>query len=139
MVLGYYGVHLALETISAQTRPSPTSYMRSDVIAPFARQFGLDATRVKQANVNTVRSLIANGYPVIVLQWLREVGKVPHFRVVWAFDDQRQVFGLNDPLLGPVQVSYADFTRLWSLYGQELIVIHPAQDLARVAQIARQT
>ncbi|MBB5293761.1 hypothetical protein HNQ10_000574 [Deinococcus metallilatus] len=101
MVLGYYGVHMALATISAGTRPSPISYMRADGIAPFARQLGLDATRVKQANVNTIRSLIANGYFVTVLERLKEVDKVLHFRVVWALDDQRQVFSAGTSLAGP--------------------------------------
>lgn len=139
MALGYYGVEVPLEGVSRATRATPTSYMRSEAIAPFVRRYGLDATRVRHANINTVRWLLAAGYPVIVLQWLRQPGQIPHFRVVRAFDDGAGRFVLNDPLLGAVQVSYADFTTLWSLYGQELIVVHPPTDGARVARLAGAT
>ena len=124
-VLGYYGVQADQAAVARVLRPSG-GYMRADVIAPFVGQYGLRAERFRAGNAEHLRRLVAAGVPVIVLQWLDRVGGIPHFRVVRGYDDKQGVFYLDDPLFGAnVYVKYADFSRLWGVYGQEFIPVYP--------------
>ncbi|ADV68247.1 peptidase C39 bacteriocin processing [Deinococcus maricopensis DSM 21211] len=131
-VLGYYGTRADQAAVARALRPQG-GYMRADVIAPFVAQYGLRAARFRAGNAEHLRRLVAAGVPVIVLQWLDRVGGIPHFRVVRGYDDARGVFYLDDPLYGAnVVVSYAEFARLWGVYGQEFIPVFPAGWEARV-------
>lgn len=125
MLLAYYGVSLDQSVISAQTKVNPRAYMLSSVIDPFLRQFGLQATRFRNGNVNHVRQLVGNGVPVLAIQWLDERSTIPHFRIVRGFDDAQSVFYINDPAYGNMAIGYAEFARLWNLYGQEFVAVYP--------------
>lgn len=76
-----------MRPLSASTRINEKAYMTADVIDGYVAPFGLGAIRVKKASINTLRNVLANGYPVIALQWLKKVGETPHFRVITGFDD----------------------------------------------------
>ncbi|WP_293914162.1 C39 family peptidase [Deinococcus sp.] len=134
-VLGAYGLRADQAALAAELRPGG-GYMTADVIDPFLRPLGLRATRFRSGQLGHLKSLIRAGYPVVVLQWMNQVGAVPHFRVVRGFDDGSQRIFMSDPIYGPnVYLSYADFDRLWNVYGQEFIPVYPATDAARVARI----
>ena len=134
-VLGGYGLKADQAALARVLRPGG-GYMTAGVIDPFLKPLGLRATRFKAGQLSHLRALISAGYPVIVLQWLNGVGAVPHFRVVRGFDDASQRIYLSDPLYGPnVYLSYADFDKLWGVYGQEFIPVYPTQDAAKVARL----
>lgn len=134
-VLGYYGYRADQAALASVLRPQG-GYMTSGVIAPFLRNYGLRATVFKNGQAGHLRALLAAGIPVITLQWLDREGGIPHFRVVRGYDDKAGVFWLDDPLYGAnVYVSYADFQRLWGVYGQEFIPVYPAGWEAKVAAL----
>ena len=134
-VLGHYGLRADQTALATLLRPSG-GYMTASVIDPFLKPLGLRATRFRSGQLGHLRALISAGYPVLVLQWLNGVGAAPHFRVVRGFDDASQRIFLSDPLYGPdVYLSYADFARLWGVYGQEFIPVYPAMDAAKVARL----
>ncbi len=134
-VLGYYGVQVDQAALAAVLRPRG-GYMTTGVIAPFLKPFGLRATVFKNGQASHLRALVAAGIPVIALQWLNREGGIPHFRVVRGYDDKAGVFWLDDPLYGAnVYVSYADFQRLWGVYGQEFIPVYPAGWEDKVARM----
>lgn len=131
-VLGYYGINASQDALRQVLRPNG-GYMTAGVIDPFLKPYGLRATRFKGGNIEHLRRLIEQGIPVIVLQWLDRVGGIPHFRVVRGYDDKAQVMWLSDPIYGPnVYVNYADFERLWGVYGQEFIPVYPQDAVAKV-------
>ena len=124
-VLGYYGITKDQDELRKILRPNG-GYMTAGVIDPFLRPFGLRATRFRGGNPEHLRRLVAQGVPVLVLQWLDRVGGIPHFRIVRGYDDATGVFWLDDPIYGAnVYISYTDFVRLWGVYGEEFIPIYP--------------
>lgn len=134
-VLGYYGFRTDQADLARILRPAG-GYMTSDVIDPYLKRYGLRATRFRGGQAEHVRLLVAQGVPVMVLQWLDRIGGIPHFRVVRGYDDQKGVFWLDDPLYGAnVYLSYAQFERLWGVYGQEFIPIYPEGWQARIENI----
>lgn len=135
MLLAFYGVSLGQDVIGAHTKVNPRAYMLSSVIDPFLQPFGLRATRFRNGNVNHVRQLVGNGVPVLAIQWLDERSQIPHFRVVRGFDDARGVFLVNDPAYGNLTISYAEFQRLWNLYGQEFVAVYPQGWRAHVDRV----
>ena len=134
-VLGAYGLRADQAALASELRPNG-GYMQAEVIDPFLKPLGLRATRFRSGQLAHLRSLISAGYPVLVLQWMNQVGAAAHFRVVRGFDDGTRRIFLSDPIYGPnVYLSYADFDRLWNVYGQEFIPVYPASDAAKVARI----
>jgi uncharacterized protein len=134
-VLGAYGLRADQAALAAELRPNG-GYMTTEVIDPFLKPLGLRATRFRSGQLSHLRALLSAGYPVLVLQWLNAPGGVPHFRVVRGFDDASRRIFLSDPIYGPnVYLSYADFDRLWNVYGQEFIPVYPASDAAKVARL----
>ncbi|PYE54439.1 C39 family peptidase [Deinococcus yavapaiensis] len=134
-VLGYYGLKADQSELARVLRPRG-GYMTADVIDPFLKPYGLRATRFKRGEIEHIRLLVAQGIPVIVLQWLDRVGGIPHFRVVRGYDDKQGVFWMADPIYGPnVYVDYHDFERLWAVYGQEFIPVYPEGWQAKIEKI----
>lgn len=134
-VLGYYGIALDQDTLRRTLRPNG-GYMTAGVIPPFLARLGLQATRFKNGRAEHLKALVAVGVPVVVLQWLNRPGGIPHFRVVRGYDDKAGVFWLDDPLYGAnVYVSYADFDRLWGVYGQEFIPVYPPAWAGKVTRL----
>jgi hypothetical protein len=89
-------------------------------------RYGLQARRFVGGRRAHLRSLVALGVPVIVLQWLGPGSTVPHFRVVTGFDDGRQAFRVLDPLYGPqISIPYALFDQLWTVNHAEFIPVYP--------------
>lgn len=134
-VLGYYGIQKSQDELRRILRPNG-GYMTAGVIDPYLRPLGLRATRFRGGTPEHLRRLIAQGVPVIVLQWLDRVGGIPHFRVVRGYDDASGVFWLDDPIYGEnVYVSYLDFVRLWGVYGEEFIPVYPEGWQSRIESI----
>jgi len=125
MVLGYYGVQMPVLSISKATKPSPRSYMSVSAINRYVGQFGLQTVEITGSRLDLLKNLVGLGVPTIVLQYYREVGKVPHFRVVRGYDDRVQRVYLVDPLIGYAYVSYADFDELWNTQGRVAVAVYP--------------
>ncbi|WP_337193042.1 C39 family peptidase [Deinococcus xianganensis] len=125
-VLEYYGIRVTQAAVSAQTRPTSRSYMTARAIVDYAPQVGMEARLFRGGSVQTVRSAIRNGLPLIVLQTQMIAGRsIPHWRVASGFDDARRLVYLMDPLLGYVTMPYADFERVWADHQGTFAVLYP--------------
>lgn len=132
MVLGYYGRNIPVADISRAVKASPSHYMTVGAIAQYVQPLGLASAQFSGGDINHVRQLIAIGVPVIALQYYRELGRLPHFRVVSGFDDARRLFFVHDPAAGYVSVSYDDFHALWETQGRTFVAVYPPSHHARV-------
>jgi ABC-type bacteriocin/lantibiotic exporter with double-glycine peptidase domain len=125
-VLGYYGRQVSQQQVAAVAKATPRGYMTAEAIERYVARYGLQARRFVGGRRAHLRSLVALGVPVIVLQWLGPGSTVPHFRVVTGFDDGRQAFRVLDPLYGPqISIPYALFDQLWTVNHAEFIPVYP--------------
>lgn len=139
MVLGYYGINIPVKAISQATKKSPDAYMSVNVMAPFFAQYGLETVTVVSGQLAPLKRLVALGVPAIALQYYREVGKVPHFRVVRGYDDRQDIIYVVDPLIGEAYMSYKDFDLLWNTQGRTFVAVYPPKLRNQVMQAIRGT
>jgi tetratricopeptide (TPR) repeat protein len=67
------------------------------------------------STMDEVEKLIDSGIPVIVFQKPVKQVKKGHYRVVFGYDEEKKVFILHDPMLGPNRgIKYKDFGELWN-------------------------
>lgn len=136
-VLGYFGLKVDVNDVSRWTRPDERSYMSAQAIVDFAPVVGMEARLYGGGTLNSVRTAIKNGLPIIALQsHIPEAGKViPHWRVIVGYDDEKRVVYSKDPLLGYIAISYDDFTRVWNEQRGQYAVMYPKQLSATVKKI----
>ncbi|GGR09920.1 C39 family peptidase [Deinococcus ruber] len=134
MVLAYWGLGMDQVVIGSLTKPSPRAYMSVQAIGGFASSIGLASTTVRGASLQMIRSLVAQGIPVIALSYYDTVGVVPHWRVVSGFDDRQGVVFVHDPLAGYIAIRYQDFETLRVGLGNIIAAVYPQAFAARARQ-----
>ncbi|ASN83475.1 peptidase C39 (plasmid) [Deinococcus ficus] len=135
-VLGYFGVKVTQQQVSALTRKTPRSYMTAEALVRYAPIVGMNSRLYANGTLDIVRSAVQNRLPLIALQDVTWEGKVvPHWRVIAGYDDAARRVYLMDPLLGYVTISYAEFTRVWNVHRGQFAVIYPPAWHALVLQV----
>ena len=125
-VLGYFGVRISQQQVSALTRASDRSYMTAQALVSYAPQVGMNARWYRGGSLGSVRSAVRHSLPLIVLQEVTwKSHSVAHWRVVTGYDDARGRVYLMDPLLGPVTVSFAEFLNGWSVHQGQFAALYP--------------
>lgn len=100
------------------------------------------ATRIG-GDIDTIKRLLANNFPVIV-----ETGYTPegydwigHYKTVVGYDDNLQSFYVYDSYLGSgaagegMSISYSDLDRNWQAFNRVFIVLYEQQNEGRVVEL----
>lgn len=126
-VLAYFGVQVSMADVSRQTRPTERSYMTAQAIVNYAPRVGMQARLFTGGNLNTVKSAIRAGLPIIALQsHITDTGTViPHWRVLVGYNDATGQVYIMDPLLGYVAMRYSDMDRVWADQRGQFAVMYP--------------
>ncbi len=109
--------------------------MPAQNVDPWLRaRSGLRAVARTNGTQDQVKRFIANGFPMIVTQWLDDPpSRIAHYRVVRGYDDARAVFYVNDPMRGAnVALTYEWFVENWKPFGYRYLVVYRPEDEARV-------
>lgn len=133
-----YGLSANQAELARRLKPSPTGYMATNVIEPYLNSVGLDTTYYQQGQLDHLKRLVANGIPVIVLQYLDRPGGIVHYRTVRGYDDRSGVIWFSDSMYGAATyLSYSDFDRLWNVYSRSFFPVYPQGWDKLTAQIVR--
>lgn len=126
-VLDYWGVHKSQGQVQAVLRADGNQGgMAPFGIPGYVRGLGLSAMMGPGGNDALIKALIANGFPVIVSQWVSLGDHYGHYRPIEAYDDARGVFVSSDPYLGPNHaISYSEFDQIWASANNRFYVIYP--------------
>lgn len=124
-VLQHYGVQATQSTFQKELRPDGKN-MHLPPAQALLERLGFNAPVLRGGTVENVKRLVGQGVPVIVLQYHREVGKVPHFRVVRGYDDAAGYLIMSDSLSGAnVALTDHDFELLWNAQGRQYMPVTP--------------
>lgn len=84
-------------------------------------------------SIRDVKTKLAAGLPVVVLQQNSITDASGHYRVLTGYDDARAEFSVVDPYYdGITRLSYTDCDRLWKKMGYwALLVVPPSKDTFR--------
>jgi predicted double-glycine peptidase len=91
----------------------------------YARNSGLSAYSFN-GNLEEIKSVVASGVPVIVLQDTSKNDKSGHFRVIVGFDDRKRIVHMFDPYeVDRTRMSYSEFSSLWLNRGNWGLIVMP--------------
>jgi hypothetical protein len=98
-----------------------------------ASRFGLRAVVRTNGTSESVKRFVANGFPVVVTQWLEDPSRIAHYRVVRGYDDARGAFLVNDSMRGAnVALGYAWFDANWQPFLYRYLVLYRPEDEPKV-------
>jgi hypothetical protein len=136
-VLAYWGIMRTQYQTQAVLRADGNTHGMTPYGVPgYARGLGMRALLGVGGTATLVKSLISNGFPVIVSQWVSPSDHIGHYRPIEAYDDRVGVFVSSDPYLGPNhQMTYADFAQIWAIRHQSFIVLYPPAKQALLSAV----
>ena len=128
-VLHFWGVEQTQEQARLALRPDNNSRgMWPYPVPAYVAKLGMSSLMGVNGNPTLVKALVANGFPVIIAQWVSATDHTGHYREIEGFDDARQVFVSTDSYLGPNhELSYAEFSQIWNGNQRFMVVYPPAK------------
>ena len=143
LVLNHYGVDVNQLDVAAVIRPNyeDRNVSPAELVSYVNDHTELNAAAYVGGDVDTLRALLAAGFPVIIEKGLlpdEATGWMGHYLTVFAYDDITRHFSVRDTYLGPWQgeglVSYDDTARDWAHFNGTFVVVYPPQRAAEVVQ-----
>lgn len=138
MVLSYYGIDRSQAQLATVFRPNlDDKHVEPRQLVRFFPEYGLRADLYEGGSIETIKQLIAAGFPVVTPQWLDfKPDAIGHYRVVRGYDDTRGGFLVNDSMTGAdVLVSYDDFERLWRAFNYRYLPVYQPGSRPQIEQI----
>ena len=128
-VLHFWGVEQTQRQAQAALRPDGNSRgMWPYPVPAYVSKLGMSSLMGVGGNPTMLKALVANGFPVIVSQWVSATDHEGHYREIEGFDDASQVYVSTDSYLGPNhEISYAEFNQIWTGNQRFMIVYPPAK------------
>lgn len=146
MNLSYFGSSLQQAEIGAVLRTSPDDKNVSPhELVDFARQQGYNADLYVNGDESLLRTLIGNGFPVLLETWHeREPGDgIGHYRLAVGYDDAQQEWTLYDSLdasglvsvqeYAGIRIRYDHLAEWWKVFNRTFVLVHPPE-LAPLAE-----
>lgn len=138
MMLSHFRLGLNQADVAGSLRPNPDDKNVSpDELAAYARSLGLEALVRVNGDADVLKTLLANGLPVIVEVWLEpEPGDgFGHYRLLTGYDNDSQVWTAYDSyvaegLLNPagayegIAVPFAQLEAQWPVFHRTYVVVY---------------
>ncbi len=134
MNLSYYGrPETQVESAQFLKPNQEDKNVRPDELAAYARSLGFGAVTRAGGNLDLLKLLLSNGFPVIVEFWLNpeDNGGLGHYRLFTGFDEAGGYFLAEDSLNGSgIQVPMAEFDAFWQVFNRTYVVVYPPDQTA---------
>lgn len=148
MYLSAYGSTLNQANIGAVLRPFPDDKNVSPhELAAFAEGQGYRAALLVDGNRDLVRTLLSNGFPVLVETWHEDEPNngMGHYRLLVGYDDAQARWLVYDsydrkgliaaePYAG-LSLDYGELDALWKVFNRTYLLVYPPDQAAVMARI----
>ncbi len=143
VVLNHYGVAVNQLDVAALIRPNyeDRNVSPAELVSYVNDHTELSAAAYVGGDVDTLRVLLAAGFPVIIEKGLlpdAATGWMGHYLTVFAYDDITRHFSVRDTYLGPWQgeglAGYDATARDWAHFNGTFVVVYPPERAGDVAQ-----
>jgi tetratricopeptide (TPR) repeat protein len=137
MVLQYFGFNVSqVETKEhLRTNPSDTNVFINEISAYLKKDYGIESKVFINGDLQTVKTLVANGVYVVVEDWLHPNEDIGHVLIIRGFDDNERVLIADDSYFGVgIKYPYSTWEETqWKPYGREFmpVYLHENEDLVR--------
>jgi tetratricopeptide (TPR) repeat protein len=142
MNLSYYGrPETQLEAAQFLKPNQEDKNVSPDEMAAYARSLGFEAIARVGGDLDLLKGLLSNGFPVIVEVWANaeDNGGLGHYRLFIGYDEVGGHFLAEDSLNGSgIQVPIAEFDAFWQVFNRTYVVVYPSDQAALVYAILGQ-
>jgi tetratricopeptide (TPR) repeat protein len=141
MALSFWGWEGDRDVVGPAIKPDAKdkNVMPYEMVDYIRTEAGLGAALRSAGDLQTLKRLIAGGFPVLVEKgvYFRDISGIVswmgHYEVLNGYDDEQQVFIGQDAFIGPDQlVPYEKLIESWRAFNYDYIVIYPPEREAEV-------
>ncbi|MCH7480128.1 MAG: C39 family peptidase, partial [Chloroflexi bacterium] len=136
MALSYWGWKGNQLDTAAYLKPNPgdVNVMPFEMTGYVEDETDMLAIRRVGADLALIKSMVANGYAVIVEKGTDyKDGWVGHYVLVTGYDDGREMFITQDSLAGvDFEVAYEEILSNWRVFNYTFIIVYPSESEAEV-------
>lgn len=135
IALSYYGIHKSQELLASELRPynnkkglNDDKSTTPDELGAKAEKYGLTFYYRPNGNIELLKKLIANDFPVLMRTLLEADEDFAHYRVIKGYDDTTREIIQDDSYQGKnKRYSYDDFMEIWKPFNYEYLVLVPPE------------
>ncbi len=134
MVLQYFGQNVGQDTTKAALRTNPTdSNVFTAEIRDYLKTKGIESKLLYNGSIELIKTLISNGFYVVVEDTLHPNEDIGHTTIIRGFDDDQGVLVADDSFLGVgVTYPYEEFEeKQWKPFNREYLPVY-AKDKEKV-------
>ncbi len=129
MLLSHFGLPDTQYEIAPALKPNPNDKNISpDELVGYAHtKPGLEALFRVNGNLDLLKQLIANGFPVVVETWFtpKPNDGMGHYRLLFAYSDPQQKFFALDSYNGPnVSLAYPELDADWKVFNRTYLIAY---------------
>jgi tetratricopeptide (TPR) repeat protein len=128
MVLQYFGHNVSQEETKAKLRTNSDdknvfTYEMADYIRA---EYGIESKLFFGGDIQTIKKLLANGFYVVLEDWLHPNEDIGHVTIIRGFDDEQGVLIADDSYIGiNITYPYEEFTKTqWKAFNYEYLPVY---------------
>jgi hypothetical protein len=137
--LSYWGTGSTQREIADFVKPNPEDRnVRPDELAAYVESIGLRMIVRINGNLELLKRLIADGYPVMIEQGFEVEGKgwMGHYAVLFGYSDEKQIFTSMDSYQGAnFPYSYAHIEQFWPQFNKTYLVVYSPDQASEIASL----
>lgn len=130
MVLEYFGYTIDQNTTKAhlRTNPDDKNVFTYEIRDYLKTTYDIDATLFYNGDIERLKLLVANGFYVVVENWLHPNEDIGHVTIVRGYDDEQGVLIADDSYLGVnIIYPYEEFDKKqWKAFNREYLPLYTA-------------
>jgi len=113
MILSYWGASVTQEEIAGEIYNPAINMTYISEMKAYPQDLGFE-TQELIGSIGNLKEWIRRGRPPVVLQKFSPENTYGHFRIVVAYDDEKELFVTYDPVIGSdYEIVYSEFVDLW--------------------------
>lgn len=130
MILQYFGFNVDQNTTKARLRSNfdDKNVFTYEIVDYLKKDYNIESKLLYNGDLNRLKSLIANGFYVLIEDYLHPNEDIGHFTIIRGFDDEKQVFIADDSYLGiNIVYNYDEFdSSQWKPFNREYTPVYKA-------------
>jgi tetratricopeptide (TPR) repeat protein len=128
MVLQYFGydVHQNETKAKLRTNPDDKNVFTYEIADYIRNEYGIESKLFYGGDLYTIKKLLANGFYVVLEDWLHPHEDIGHVTIIRGFDDEQGVLIADDSYIGVnITYPYDEFVQTqWKAFNYEYLPVY---------------
>ncbi len=128
MVLAYFGHNVSQEEtkVALRTNETDSNVFTYEIRDYLKNRFGIESRLMYNGNVDLIKTLISNGFYVVIEDTLHPDEDIGHTTIIRGFDDDQRVLIADDSFLGTaITYPYDEFEeKQWKPFNHEYLPVY---------------